>query len=665
MFCSYTIGSRGNASLIQVMDNEKERNGVQAQLIPSDSGVYFGDQMDYEDEEINLTDFLDTKTYSELNDLLLGKQKKLYELTVEMNKREEPYQKEKETSYNIRKSRLEKKKNDKISKLMAEAKRLNDEKKSQVFSYIDQLASNPNFITKKLANKILEEYNNSNEEDGRSEESLKSTYYLDLLESSSKWLGNNYIKLYNFGVNFGEVYTLPEDIDSLELKDMKLIKRPYQDMFSRDGYGFSLLCVDSDDDDDEGVGKIIYSTGFLKEGFDAYFIPPERNTRYAGFLMEGKNKMVIYDFEHNKEYTIDATNENKIIGGLYTNSDYVLFYGDTDGIYCKYVVINKKLGEIVLDKEDDTFSMKGSHCYDENGDASYRRVASFFSNGKTIVFDSGIDEPFNISYDIPLIVNVPQTIVGMDCYVIVKRGVERASNFYLKQKNSDGFIVFGDFGFADFGSRNDGSLSLTKVGKIIKYYIEENKYILFTEKGKEGECDKYGRTEKDMMALKNFEKWREQGGHSPEAKAQMDKMWGERDIDSHNAFTDWDDADRNLDDISHRNIGEFPKEFVNGLQNFKDDKNWRGAVGFKDPVGYSQQMLDALTAPGADINKIVNGEIPDNVRRNPFFRVDKYGKPMDQPWYDEDEIPAVPSDRVGSKEQMRESLKIILDKLLN
>ena len=41
------------------------------------------------------------------------------------------------------------------------------------------------------------------------------------------------------------------------------------------------------------------------------------------------------------------------------------------------------------------------------------------------------------------------------------------------------------------------------------------------------------------------------------------------------------------------------------------------------------------------------------MRRNPWYRIGKDGKPLDQPWYDEDEIPANLSDRVVRENKIK------------
>ena len=191
-----------------------------------------------------------------------------------------------------------------------------------------------------------------------------------------------------------------------------------------------------------------------------------------------------------------------------------------------------------------------------------------------------------------------------------------------------------------------------------KYY--KAKCLLHGDETRPEPCDRYGRTEKDMVAQKNFKDWKQKGGHSPEAQAQMDKMWNDQHDGDFGtaAMKDWNDDDRGLDS-KYFQYGD--NDFNRALQHFDKDDRWRGAVDLKDPVGYSNEMMDAIKNCDGDsgkIQKLVGGDVPASVRRNPWFRVDKHGKAIDQPWYDEDEIPANLSDRVDLSNRFLREEKI-------
>ena len=201
--------------------------------------------------------------------------------------------------------------------------------------------------------------------------------------------------------------------------------------------------------------------------------------------------------------------------------------------------------------------------------------------------------------------------------------------------------------------------------KYIWYYIKSGKYETADKRdGQREECDRYGKTlaqrEKERLSDRNMEKyWK---GYSPETQAQMDKMWADRagsEYDGSKALNAWNDYDRYLDKAAtdgNKYFGDF--DWCKRLQQFDDDENWRGFIGQKDPEGMRQQ-IDRAIGDGPDavsINDFIAGKVPDYVRKNPWYRVDRMGRPMEQPWYDEDEVPARFSD-----ESLNEGVKKIKD----
>ena len=219
-----------------------------------------------------------------------------------------------------------------------------------------------------------------------------------------------------------------------------------------------------------------------------------------------------------------------------------------------------------------------------------------------------------------------------------------------------------------------------------KYFVREGNP--FGGKIKEEPCDKYGKTEKERLSDRNMEKyWK---GYSPEVQKQMDDMWDERngkDSDGSEAMKDWNDDDAYLFNFKKNNPYmqnlDWDKKLYTTLQNGIDSDEWKDAYyGEKDPEAHDKEW-DRLWAPGHEymkkprderepgwltkfVNSIDNNPAPDFMRRNPYYRVDKHGKAIDQPWYDEDEIPAVPSDRVIRESKTDDALdriKSILDRM--
>lgn len=229
---------------------------------------------------------------------------------------------------------------------------------------------------------------------------------------------------------------------------------------------------------------------------------------------------------------------------------------------------------------------------------------------------------------------------------------------------SDGEPIFGIYGTRVGGAHKNRiaiSIDRDKVqtsayadkdgDRTIFYYDTEEGFFYVDSQGNHIKADRFGKTEEDKIADKNFRDWQAQGGHSPEAQAQMDAMWNERQgvgKGAQSTFDAWNDDDLNLDDAGgdgkFRYMPDF--EFNKALQNFDKDDRWRGTVMLKDPEGYAKSMSQALDDPDYGINNLAHGKIPDYIRRNPWYRIGRDGKPIDQPWYDEDEIPARLSDRI-------------------
>ena len=175
------------------------------------------------------------------------------------------------------------------------------------------------------------------------------------------------------------------------------------------------------------------------------------------------------------------------------------------------------------------------------------------------------------------------------------------------------------------------------------------------------DCDKYGVSAQEKLEKDNFRKWKEAGGHSPEAQAQMDKMWADRNGDfiggEDDALHAWNDNDRGLDRregyinldtvrsaLSRSDDDSFGdiRRAVDSVDNLEPNPNWGGRVGIRD------------NSP--------NSELRDNA----FYRVDRQGRPIDTPWHEEDEIPANLSDRVVRRNRINEQfnkMKSIWDRM--
>ena len=211
-----------------------------------------------------------------------------------------------------------------------------------------------------------------------------------------------------------------------------------------------------------------------------------------------------------------------------------------------------------------------------------------------------------------------------------------------KYKNRRSPLVHRGYGIESILQRNiDGSYE--------KYDLDgPNSY-------QHEKCDKYGRTEKDLVGDRNLKAWQDAGGYSPEVKAQMDKMWADRkepaDSDGSEAMKAWNDNERGLDKRAPGVWGDRPFDFNNitdgmwDLTDFKDkkdDPNWGGYADLIDPTWAQRD------------------ETSPERKRGYFYRIGKQGQPLDQPWYSEDEVPANLSDRPVPHGQIYENYKSLI-----
>ena len=166
-------------------------------------------------------------------------------------------------------------------------------------------------------------------------------------------------------------------------------------------------------------------------------------------------------------------------------------------------------------------------------------------------------------------------------------------------------------------------------------------------------CDKYGETKKEKIAKRNFADWQKNGGHSPEAKAQMEKMWADRmgddyDYSGKKAMDAWNDDDLGRDKygIQKSMLSVLPDELK---PHFPDDGKEYDRFGIVDRGG----------GKNSDPNNVWDAT-PH------FYRIARNGQPIDQPWNSEDEIPANLSDRVVREQKIHESfnkMKSIWDRM--
>ena len=353
--------------------------------------------------------------------------------------------------------------------------------------------------------------------------------------------------------------------------------------------------------------------------------------RFFEVSTDGYENRFVYDAKTNKTFDIDFDSFVLRLGG-----DKFIFVDDTTNDTVRdFFVYDGNTQEIV--KMD-----SGTKCY-----------KMYYTSGIGLVNDSwGYQLVYCPSYGLYGVkMNCLEPIEEISTidgdadkfYVSLLRDRAPVNMF----SESEGDFVFGIFGTDTWFEDGCYYLRYRVKNKIIRpgerkstlmrlVRKQDGNYVKFVDNGDRQEipCDKYGRTEKDIIGDKNLKAWQDAGGHSPEAKAQMDKMWADRqskENDGSEAMAAWDDNDVRRDlgipGTTTARIADQDPRFAN--QQMKDamkDPRWKGTIGLKDPEGFLGYMGGYKT--------------PSDQRPNPFYRIGVNGKPLDQPWYDEDEVPA-------------------------
>lgn len=224
-----------------------------------------------------------------------------------------------------------------------------------------------------------------------------------------------------------------------------------------------------------------------------------------------------------------------------------------------------------------------------------------------------------------------------------------------------GEYVFGMWGedmSQEWASNNFLGVFIDKKGNRIKirYDKDNNEYRLIRVNGKTRDmvCDKYGENEEERkkreLGDKNFKAWLAAGGYSPETKADMDRLWADREAETTSngskAMAAWKNSDA-LSNVPEDAYSYGP--FFSRIDTHDDDKNWLKnrwgdkMVGLKDPEDFFKTY---------DTD---DWENPDAYRPGQTYRIGRDGRPLDQPWRDEDEVPARFTD-----DSLNESVKKVI-----
>lgn len=676
MFLRYAVNA--GSVLIQFSNKSDEEEKYQVQCgMPYNDGIPNTDEIcDFQDRRVSIRDLEmrigDDKLFKILCDKEIITQ--LLDIQDKQKEAEKAYQEKMSAiirrKEQIKHQRLEQKRREVTED--AEKKNAEEEKKIQAAweqFFANEYYNNLEFITA-LCNRDLNDYGDEDSED--------NAKYCYATITSIHHLGNDTTLLEIGHVN-GRRYCCEALYDAEE----NLVDYGINEWWDDYAVGNVYVIVKSEYEGDfrHVHPKEILETGKITSEEQTSSLPVggycgdgSENGRRFRVLFDFNGNDCIFDSEKEILYPYRKNTANSVIYApveLFVGNNGDLFMATDSGLKIK------GLFQLTSD---------GDYWFQEDVD---RRDA--FKYGSTLVFPKDRRAISRYGREVKIPEEHAEDIIAVDClggtdnafYWRLGKYGTKGTEFNAVEENpyAPTKYIFGIWGEMVKMSPNNKSIWLTLFvdgKKTIIEYQEDYSFYKRTLGNPAERCDKYGRTkadiEKERMAKKNFDDWQAAGGHSPEAKAEMDKMYSKYGnfadpSDGSNAFRDWNDDDRILDDLGDNqdsfHIPGDASQMIKSLQSFPNDERWRGAVGFKDPEGYSKEMGEYIGRAMADgndgVTKALNNDAPNSIRRNPWYRIGKDGKPLDQPWYDEDEVPARLSDRVAENKRAHESLKKTID----
>ena len=672
MFTGYTGNGDYDEILIQFTCKNEEKLseiGLQYKYIQVQIEKYVPWSYDSDEEEdyrltpAQICDATDTTMYSDMVNQLTGGLLKqilenhtLYEQLVEIQKKqgakEEVYQEYETKRIEAKRKRDEEKKEAKRRELNAQADQLNREERERINKmalegYGYGIFDDQHFLD------ILFERDVFATDIPETDEELNMTY--GFVISDINCLKGNLRALVAatpMGVEYYVDYG--DNGDEFELKS------EWDGASDNRSYYVFMLAKESGD----GDYKLMWHSELLgnQDTLPWLGVPDiddKGSGRFVVMKMGKDDKAILYDAELNKFIEFHDSEYNTTINYTYKmgNGIFVFTHFDGDEPY------------VYFDKNQ---SVKELYNYKFKGDEGFGAFVNSKSSENDILTISekgfGRIEPME-GLNLANIRKLAVFNYGGPFFEVKFRGPggfgDTARNIYDVGNDEYVFGVFGSDVDWEVNSQKDGSTGINlymKYPKVnnrlianddnpVRYLtkdLDTGEYYLTMWDRTQYPCDKYGKTQKQIIGDKNFEDWKKKGGYSPEVQAQMDKMWaekGENDFSSpdgsQKALAAWNDDDRGLDKAYGGALYGEPfdlsdpetKQTVRRIQKLDDDPRWRGYAGLTDPTA--------------------NSSVKDRENPRPFFRIGKDGKPLDQPWYDEDEVPAKLSDRVVRENKIR------------
>ena len=636
-------------------------NGFTGQAIPKQYSE-FQVQVDLDGEVKQLCDFADISQYTETLQKFIGRDmfnilndtEKLsfcIKKTKEQSEIEDKYQDAIYESLMKKKEKRQRELDAKVGRLRVECEQLNNAKKEAIKGEWQQLAekisqNDIELLTKMWQRDIVKRGYDM------SEERLAETFHAQLTRRREVGKNKNFVQVVPIFGNkkrVGFTY-LSNGFEDAVIEDEYRSSKPFD---------AGMLLVVETDETGEAITKVTSKYGPYDSNlyvFPIDWLGPFENDSFFDISTEDYEVRFIYDTRTDYTFSIDFEPTVSKIG----NNKYVFVSNNEDdeengGNFRKYLVYDRTTGKASTLGD----GVKCYRIYYSSGicfikdDWGYQIVYSptYNLNGVKIK-DTGILEELSGCSD-----GDDEDKVYMS---FIRDDGKPPVNMY---SISEGDFVFGISG-NDVWEEKNGDCVLRYKTKNKTYYNRvsagkaynlmrlvrkaDGTFVKYPDRDPREAvpCDKYGRTEKDLIGDRNLKAWQDAGGYSPEQKSQMDAMWSDRqakDSDGSEAMKAWNDLDTRRD-LDAQKAGTGVKLDSTMKEKLKDPR-WKDIAGLKDPEAFMKYIYGQGPAP----------------RANLFYRIGTDGKPIDQQWYDEDEVPAKFSD--DSLNEAVNKIKSLFDRM--
>ena len=640
MFKRYTDG--GDHILIQATSNADKNETYQMEVARPNQqfsnfeyadGSYFEQVCNKEDDSISGTKVVNEIVGDILRNVLDDTEKTMFCVKQQQSQweNEEKYQAKQTKIIQIKKEKLAKEIDKKRVKLQMKADEKNAAVDTSTEKYWDEV------VAKKLYENVdfLQKIYNATVKLGEVEdeqERLKivesANFMLALDRSCVMKCTDFYVYKFRISLLEGPKWRVEDFWGDYGLRDCKL---SYSLDYTRENKMLLFALTSKDRRDGAKLLKIICHTEPGDDGYnmdyssiDGSIYGDELDNRYMA-ITGLKDGDIILDVKTSEIYNYgkyDPSDSRQYkpvrVMKLYGKLCFISRNGSYGTPHCLVIVNSPE--DIVVEHDSDRFLVNNG------GGLLLDKKEGFLQ----LVYRVGEPQDFRIDKEI--------AAKTSDCW---KSDLENYIYFVFKDSTEN--VLHAEQGAAEFVFGNNSSdvevyetenaitSSAKKNGKrvIIKYFPDDGNYYLEDARtgANFGKCDKYGVTEKEKLGDYNMKKyWK---GYSPEQQAQMDKMWADRKADTESdgseAMKAWDDYDTKRYPQDSYHLGkEHAAQLGKGDDYGKD--HWQGRVGLKDPA--------AWFTPGR----------PRTVRTTDFdrdfYKIGTNGKPLEQPWRDEDEVPA-------------------------